>query len=258
VKLEKLFTRGRTLILAYDHGLEHGPSDFNLTNVNPEFIFDLAEKGKFNALATGIGVAEKYHSNFKHIPLIVKLNGKTNLSKDIISVQNCSIKRADRAGASAVGYTIYPGSPHEARMFSEFGAIVEEAHNAGFPVIAWVYPRGPSAGNELATEHIAYAARVGLELGADVIKIKYNNDFEGFKWVVDCAGKTRVVVAGGSKAAESNFLKMTYDVVQAGASGLAVGRNVWQNAEPLKITKAIKRILFENEKLESAMDLLKK
>lgn len=259
LQMQKIMRNGKSLLLAYDQGLEHGPTDFNLNNVNPDYVLKIAEKGKYNAVILHHGIAEKYYD--KHnasVPLIVKLNGKTNLVKsDPISSQVCSIARAVKLGAEAVGYTIYPGSEFENKMFKDFGKLVETAHTYGIPVIAWVYPRGKFVQDEISTETIVYAARIGLELGADFVKINYNNDFEGFKWVVKAAGKAKVLVAGGQKLSDKEVLQRTYEVMKAGASGVAVGRNVWQHDHPLKMTKALKKIIFDNKSVNEALKILK-
>jgi class I fructose-bisphosphate aldolase len=259
-KMYRLLSGGRALFLACDQGLEHGPTDFNLDNINPNYILDLAEKGGYNGVIFQHGIAEKYYQNYKdRIRLIVKLNGKTNIPKvDPYSAQVCSVGRAVKLGAEAVGYTIYLGSPREADMFREFGKIVEQAHDYGVPVIAWMYPRGPDVKDDVSTEILAYAARAGLELGADIVKIKYNHDVEAFKWVVNAAGKCKVVVAGGHKEDPAELMQQARDIVDAGAAGMAIGRNIWQSKEPLKITKALKKIIIENKKVEDALKILNK
>ncbi len=259
-KINSIFKKGKSLILAYDHGMEHGPKEFNLINADPQYIVDLAKKGKFSALACQAGLAYHYVDHHqKTVPLIVKLNGKTNIPKiEPFSKQNCSVKRAVDLQADAVGYTIYLGSEHEKEMFGEFGKIVEEAHDYRIPVMAWIYPRGRFVKDKLSTEISAYAARIGLELGADAIKIKYNSDKEGFKWVVQNAGKAKVMVAGGPKIENGNrFLSEVRDFMAAGASGMAVGRNVWKSDKPLKVTKALKSIIFDNAKVKDAIKWLK-
>jgi class I fructose-bisphosphate aldolase len=254
--INKLLTDNRTLMLAYDQGLEHGPStDFNLNNVDPDYIIEIAEKGKYNALILHSGVAEKYFHGLKtKLPLIIKLNGKTNIPKiEPFSAQICSLKRAVNLGAHAVGYTVFVGSNREAEMLQQFSKIVEEAHEYSIPVIMWAYPRGQSVVNPLATETLAHAARVGLELGADFVKINYNNDPAGFKWVIKSAGKAKVVVAGGDKLPERDFLQKAHDIMEAGAAGMAVGRQVWQHPDPLTMTEAIKKVLFWNRSVDEAM-----
>ncbi|GIU70386.1 MAG: aldolase [Candidatus Woesearchaeota archaeon] len=204
INLNKIMRKDKSLLLAYDQGLEHGPSDLNERTVDPKYIFDIALEGLYDGIITQHGIAEKYYAKYyKDVPLIVKLNGKTSLANIApISRQLCSVDRAIKLGAVAVGYTIYTGSPNEPDMFAEFSKIVEQAHDYGVPVIAWMYPRG-SGIDEKNNNILAYSARVGLELGADMIKIKYNNDPEGFKWVVKCAASTKVLVAGGDKVDET-------------------------------------------------------
>jgi len=256
--LNKIFKK-RVLFLAYDQGLEHGPTDFNDKNIDPKYILNIAEKGKYAGIIFQKGIAEKYYNKKKNkTPLIVKLNGKTNLIKgDPISPQLCTVKEAISLGAKAVGYTIYPGSIHEAKMFKEFEKIEREAHKNNLPVIAWMYPRGKAIKNELDKEILAYSARIGLELGADIIKMKYNNNPKDLKWIIKCAGKTKVVISGGTKTNPKLLLQQTKDIINSGAIGLAIGRNVWQYKEPLKITKALKSIIFKNKSVNEALKYLK-
>lgn len=250
--LSKITKNGKCLILAYDQGFEHGPTDFDITNVDPDYIFRIALEGGYSALAVQAGIAEKYMKpEYKNIPLVIKLNGKTSYLKgDPLSVQHTSVKYALKLGASAVGYTIYFGSAFEQTMFKEFAGICEEAHSAGIPVICWMYPRGANVSNEFSTEVLAYAARVAMELGADIVKLKNNGDKEAMKWIVKCAGKTKVVIAGGPHVSEQDFEKMTYDSISAGAIGMAVGRNVWQDKTPMVLTKALKEIVFNGKSSE--------
>ena len=208
IKIDRLLSNEKALFLAMDQGLEHGPKDFNIKTIDPYYVLDIAVKGSYNAIILHKGIAEKYYEQTSHkIPLIVKLNGKTVFSKlDPFGAQTCSVRKAVELNASAVGYTIYDGSPLEPKIFKEFSSLQEQAHDYGIPIIAWAYPRGNKV-DELSTDNLAYAARVALELGADIIKVKYNGDAEGFKWLVKCAGKAKVVVAGGSKKGEMEFLK---------------------------------------------------
>lgn len=243
-------TNGRSLLLAYDQGLEHGPSDFNQVNCNPDFIIELASKGKFNGVVLQKGVAEKYYDG--KVPLILKVNGKANLFKgEPVSRQICSVEEAVSMGAKAVGYTIYLGSEHEPVMLQEFGRLHEQAHDAGLPVIAWIYPRGASVKDDTSKEIVAYAARAGLEIGADAVKIKYTGSADTFRWAVKNAGKVKVYMSGGPKApTEDDFLKQVQGAIEAGAVGLAVGRNVWQSDDPLRTAEKLRQIVIENKKVE--------
>ena len=243
--MEKFLTGGKSMLLAYDQGLEHGPSsDFNEKNVDPAYIMDIAAKGGFNGVVFQKGVAERFYDG--RVPLIVKLNGKSSLPKgEPVSRQVCSVEHAVALGAKGVGYTIYLGSEHEPRMFREFGKIQEEAHEKGIPAIAWVYPRGAAVQNDTSKETVAYAARAGLELGADAVKIKYTGDPASFSWAVKAAAGVRVFMSGGPKApTDDDFLRQVEGVIQAGGTGLAVGRNVWQNRDPLAMAEKLRMVIF--------------
>jgi class I fructose-bisphosphate aldolase len=251
--IDLFLTNNRSMLLAYDQGLEHGPTDLNQLNSDPAFIMKLAEEGRFNGIVFQKGIAEKYYNG--KVPLILKVNGKTQLPKgEPIARQNCSVNRAAELGAKAVGYTIYLGSEHEDAMLEEFGRIQEEAHAQKLAAIAWIYPRGAAIKNDIAPEIVAYAARSALELGADAVKIKYTGDVETFKWAVKCAGKTKVFMSGGPKAAsEIDFLKQVRGALDAGATGLAVGRNVWQSADPSKMARTLRRLIIEDKSVEDAV-----
>lgn len=247
VDLSKITTDGKALFLAYDQGLEHGPTDFNDENIDPDYILKIGIDGKYNAIIFQKGIAEKYYTeDYKSkIPLIVKLNGKTNLVEgEPFSPLLCSVEEAMTLGASAVGYTVYVGSAHEGEMTSQLARIVAKAHENGLPVMAWMYPRGAAVENKDKTEITAYAARIGLELGADIVKIQYPGSIEGLKKAVEAAGRTKVVVSGGKKETEEEFVQHVKDVVDAGAAGIAVGRNIWQHQDPIDITIKIKDIIF--------------
>jgi len=206
IHLEKITTKSKALFLAYDQGLEHGPSsDFNDKNVDPLYILDIAKRGKFNAVVFQKGIAEKYLKEIKKsaVPLLLKLNGKTNLFKgEPMAPQLCSVKEALALGAAAVGYTIYIGSLHESEMLREFEIIEREAHEKGVPVVAWIYPRGQAVKNDTNREMVSYAARTGLEIGADIVKLRYGGNADDLQWAVEAAGRCKVVFAGGMKTGE--------------------------------------------------------
>lgn len=247
ISLSRITKKGRALYLAYDQGLEHGPVEFNDENVDPKYIIDIAKKGKFSAVIFQKGIAEKYLEEItkSKVPLIIKLNGKTNLVKgEPMSEQLCSVAEALKLGAIAVGYTIYIGSAFESQMLKEFENIEREAHAKGIPIIAWIYPRGKGIVGKKPEELMAYSARVGLEIGADIVKLHYSGKLNDLKWAVKSAGKCKLVVAGGAKANEKEFLKEAVEVMHSGVMGLAIGRNVWQNENPLKIASKLRKIVF--------------
>ncbi|MCL5016692.1 MAG: aldolase [Candidatus Parvarchaeota archaeon] len=234
----------RGVFLAYDHGLEHGPTDFTDVNVSPSYIIDIAEKAEVDALILLKGAARHYYEKKVGIPLILKLNGKTALyGGEPFSTQNTSVDEAVKLGASAVGYTVYFGSKYEKYMIREFGRIEEQAHSIGLPVVMWSYPRGTSIKDDEAPEIVAYAARAAFELGADIVKLKYPNDDSKLNWVVKSADKTKVFLAGGKKLDDKNIEEHVKKAIDAGFSGIAVGRNIWQSDDPVERIRKLKETI---------------
>ena len=229
------------LFLAYDQGLEHGPMDFDFMSSDPLNIIDIAKEGNVDGVIFHKGIAIKYAKEIKKskVPLIIKLNGKTNLVQgEPISKQICSVSRAIELGAKGVGYTIYIGSEFEGDMMSEFSKIEEDAHNKGLFVILWVYPRSKSIKNDVSRNNLAYSCRVAMELGADFVKVKYGGNINDLKSAIKSSPKIKILISGGKKNKE--FLMEVEKIRSSGVSGMSVGRNIWQSKNPLKIIKKIK------------------
>lgn len=248
--LDKISRDGKVMLLAYDQGFEHGPVDFDDRSVDPDFVLNLTKSGLFTGVILQEGVAERYYSKeYSKTPLIVKLNGKTSFQKgeEPVSLQLCTVERAVELGAVGVGYTIYVGSEHEEEMMVEFSRIEDEAHKAGLAVIAWMYPRGKKVeGKEESRDVVAYAARLGLELNADLVKIPYTGDEESFSWVVRSAGKTGVLAQGGKKKGWQDLEKEIRGIMGAGAKGVAMGRNIWQAEDPEVVSKKVADLVMGN------------
>ncbi|MFB6156469.1 MAG: class I fructose-bisphosphate aldolase [Haloferacaceae archaeon] len=242
---------GKALILAYDHGLEHGPVDFEPVpeTMDPEVVFDLATHDAVTALAVQKGVAEAHYPSYEEdVTLLAKLNGTSNLwMGEPDSSVNWSVDYAAEVGADAVGFTVYGGSNNEVEMMEEFRDAQEAAREHDMGVVMWSYPRGQGLKNDTKPDVIAYAARLALEAGADIAKVKYPGSGDAMAHAVDMAGPTKVVMSGGSKTDDLEFLRTVETAMDAGAKGLAVGRNVFQRENPRGILDALEAVIFEGE-----------
>ncbi|MBX5466402.1 MAG: fructose-bisphosphate aldolase [Firmicutes bacterium] len=264
---------GTLMILPIDQGLEHGPRDFldAPESQDPHHQFRIAVEGRFSAIAVQIGLAEKYYPDYAgKIPLVLKLNGKTEIPSDEapISPLNAGVEDAVRLGAVAVGYTLYVGSPRQDEDFRQFQTVREQAERYGMPVIVWSYPRGAAIeakGGRDSVYAVDYAARVAQELGADVIKLNvpkvdperlaqapkaYQRSWtveEALRQVIASAGRSLVIFAGGERGGVEETLAKARLCMEAGASGLIFGRNVWQRPYPdaLEVSHAVHRLLAE-------------
>ena len=256
---EAISRDGKILILAYDHGLEHGPVDFEPVprTADPKVVFDLATHDAVTALAVQKGVAEAYYPDYEdEVTLLAKLNGTSNMwSGEPDSAVNWSADYAAEVGAEAIGFTVYGGSNHEIEMIEEFREAQETAREHEMGVVMWAYPRGQGLRNASDPNTIAYATRVAHEVGADVAKVKYPGSSDAMEHAVEVSGRTKVVMSGGSKTDDLDFLRTVESAVDAGASGLAVGRNVFQRERPRAILDALEAVIFEEESAEDAVEL---
>jgi class I fructose-bisphosphate aldolase len=243
---------GTLMVLPLDQGLEHGPADFfpNPAALDTEFQFRLAIEGRFSAIALGVGLAEKYlRDHAGRIPLVLKLNGKTNIPDDseAVSPAFASVEDAVRLGADAVGYTVYVGSPRQDVEIREYGKVRQECERFGMPLVVWAYPRGrgiEAKGGKGTLFAQDYAARVAEELGADVVKLhepaaeagaspepyrSLREDAAGrLRRVVRSAGKVMVLFSGGVKQDDdAAVLQKVRLYMDCGATGVMFGRNMW-------------------------------
>jgi class I fructose-bisphosphate aldolase len=250
---------GKVLILAMDHGLEHGPVDFEPVpeTIDPETVFEVATHDAVTSMAVQKGVAETYYPSYEDdVNLLAKLNGTSNLwMGEPDSAVNCSVEyAAEELGADALGFTLYGGSNYEVEMAEEFRDAQEAARQYDLPIVMWSYPRGQGLKNDRKPGTIAYGTRLALELGADVAKVKYPGNEEAMEWAVDAAGEVKVVMSGGSKTDDYEFLKQVETVIDAGGAGLAVGRNVWQRENPREILDALEKVIYEEQTAEQALE----
>ena len=249
---------GKELVLAYDHGLEHGPVDFEAVpeSKDPERVFDVATHPAVTSLAVQKGIAEAYYPSYEDdVNLLAKLNGTSNLwMGEYDSAVNWTVDYAADVGADAVGFTLYGGSNHEVEMAEEFPDVQESAREHDLPVVMWAYPRGQAIKNDTKPGTIAYAARQALELGADVAKVKYPGSTSAMEDVVEMAGPMDVIMSGGSKRSDREFLESVEAVIDAGGSGLAVGRNIFQRENPEYILDALEKVIFEESSVDTALE----
>lgn len=260
---------GTALFLPYDQGFEHGPRDFfaNPKSSDPKYIIRLALEGGFNGIAIQIGLAEKFYWEFAgELPLILKLNGKTDIPSDAraLSPLHASVEDAVRLGADAVGYTLYVGSPSQEADFAQYREVRSQAEKFGVPLIVWSYPRGEAIeakGGNSSFYATDYAARVASELGADIVKVnfphpdlrtnvkkEYDSDFtsqQAIDAVVRSANRTLVLVSGGEKSGDEAMFEKARESMEAGATGLIFGRNIWQREHDasLKFVDSLRQIL---------------
>jgi fructose-bisphosphate aldolase/2-amino-3,7-dideoxy-D-threo-hept-6-ulosonate synthase len=235
-----------------DHGLSMGPIQ-GLEDM-ASIINQVAEGGA-NAVVLHKGIVRAGHRGYgRDIGLIIHLSGSTSLGPDPNSkIRVASVEEALALGADGVSVHINVGASNEPEQLRTLGEVAEACDRWGMPLFAMMYPRGPKVKDQHDPALVAHAARVGAELGADIIKTAYTGDVDSFRKVVrGCP--VPVVIAGGPKmATERDVLQMAADAVEAGAIGISIGRNIFQHRDPLRMTRALAKIVHEGFSVDEAL-----
>ena len=243
---------GKTVIIPMDHGVTMGPMD-GLIRMK-ETIHAVA-RGGANAIVIHKGLVEMGHSrNEKGLGLIVHLSASTKLASDSnCKIMVCTVEEAIRLGADAVSVHVNLGAEDEKAMLKDLGVIAKEAMDWGMPLLAMMYTRGPKVENEFDVRWVRHAARVGAELGADMVKVVYTGSPETFQEVVEGCF-VPVVIAGGEKmGSDQDILELVKGAVAAGGAGVSIGRNVFQHKDPAKIIQAICTIVHGGAGMEERL-----
>lgn len=257
IRLERIFNRNtqRTIIVPLDHGVTIGPV-YGLVDLR-ETVNRVAEGGA-NAVLMHKGLVRCGHrEEGKDVGLIVHLSAGTMHSpfpntKTLVG----TVEEAIRVGADAVSVHVNLGDETESQMLHDFGKVGNAANNWGLPLLAMIYGRGPKIKNSFDPEVVAHCARAGVELGADVVKVNYTGDMESFQHAVDSCC-VPVVIAGGPKLDNRrDLVQIVHDSLEAGGAGLSVGRNVFQDEDPLKLVRALHGVVHEDMSVDQAMGLL--
>lgn len=240
IRLERIIDRKseHTVIVPMDHGVTVGPIP-GLEDL-PKAVDDVA-KGGADAVLMHKGMIQYGHRGYgTDIGLIIHLSAGTSLGPDPNNkVLVCTVKEAIRLGADAVSIHINVGADNESQMLRDLGLVSKECNEYGMPLLAMMYPRGKDIKSEHDAKYVKHAARVGAELGADIIKTVYTGDKKTFKEVVEgCPAP--IVIAGGPKIdSEASLLKMIEDAMECGACGVSIGRNVFQAVDRTGLTKKV-------------------
>jgi DhnA family fructose-bisphosphate aldolase class Ia len=248
---------GRTLIVAMDHAAVFG----TMRGLDsPGDLIREIRKGGADAILTTYGVSKRFAREIGDMGLIVRSDGGISALADERGPLQLvyGVRDALRLGADAVGCMGMPGSRYESQTLSHLSELVGECAEWNVPVMAEMLPRGfENPGEYWTAENIGHACRIGAEQGADFIKTTYCGDVEEFRRIVEQV-YIPIVLQGGSKSEDPrDLLQVISDALDAGAAGVAVGRNIFQYAEPGKMTAAIAAIIHESATVDAALEALK-
>jgi putative autoinducer-2 (AI-2) aldolase len=238
-------------MLAIDHGYFLGPT--SKLEKPGKTVAPLVEYA--DAIMPTRGVVRQCLDPAMNKPLVLRVSGGNSVISDDLSNEALmvSVEDAVRINASAVAFSIYVGAKNEHQTLREFSHMVNDCERFGMPALAVT-----AVGKELEkrdARYLALASRIAAELGAHFVKTYYCENFE--KVVESCP--VPIVIAGGPKMeTEMDVLKTVHDAISAGACGVDMGRNVWQNPHPVAMIKAIRSIVHEKHTAKEALALYEK
>ena len=254
VRLSRITKNGRMLCIPMDHSLTVGPIP-GLEDIEQTII--QVAKGGATSFLVQKGIIKSLRRPVP-IGMIMQLSASTSLGmapnrKVLIS----SVDEGVRLGVDAVSVHVNIGGREEPEMLQQLGTVGDACDDYQIPFIAMMYPRGENIKDPPDPDVVAHVARIGAEGGADIVKTVYTGSAETFREVVrKCP--VPVVLAGGPKAdSDLELLKMTSDVMKAGAIGVAYGRNVFQHSNPGQIVGALKKVVIDKGTVEEAMEVFK-
>lgn len=243
---------GRVLIVAFDHGMIDGPCK---GMEQPGDTLNKIMAGGADALLTTYGTAKRFASEIASLGLILRLDGGgTILGEMGQGGQFYTVEDALRLGADAVAVSAFPGAPDETESLNRLARIIGQAHAWELPVMGEMVPGGFDSAPELRTaKSVAISSRVAAELGADWVKIPYA---DGFEEVTAGCYVPAVILGGAKKGSERVMLETIKKALDAGAAGVAIGRNIFQADNPQAMTAAVAAMLHQESSVEDAMEII--
>lgn len=245
-RLSKIFNpkTGKTVMLAVDHGYFQGPTTGlrDMKNVTP--LISHAD-----CLFVTRGILRSCINPETDTSICLRVSGGPSILGELSNEDiTTSMEEAIRLNASGVGMSIFVGAKNEEKTISNLGRLVNEAERYGMPVLAIT-----AVGKEMARDarYIGLACRIAAEIGAHFVKTYYCDEFQ--KVVEGCP--VPIVIAGGKKLPEMDALLMTENAINSGASGVDMGRNIFQSDNPIGMIKAVRAIVHKGASLKEAFEI---
>src|ERR671918_260490 len=242
---------GRCLMLAVDHGYFLGPTEgLEIPSRTIKPLLPYAD-----SLMITRGILRTSVNPSTEVPIVLRVSGGTSIVGEDLSNEtiSTSIEEAIKLNASCLALSIFVGSKYEHQTLSNLSKLVDEGEKYGIPVLAVT-----AVGKEMARDsrYLGLSCRIAAELGAHLVKTYYCEKFE--EVVEGCP--VPVIIAGGKKLPEKDALNLTFNAIRDGASGVDMGRNIWQSDQPVEMIQAVRSIVHDALSVEEAFNsfLIKK
>lgn len=239
---------GRCVMLAVDHGYFLGPTErLEIPSKTIRPLLPYAD-----SLMITRGVLRTSVNPSTDVPIVLRMSGGSSVIGEDLSNETitASIDDAIRLNATCLALSIFVGSKYEHQTLSSLAKLVDEGEKYGIPILAVT-----AVGKEMARDarYLGLACRIAAEFGAHVVKTYYCENFE--KVVEGCP--VPVIIAGGKKLSkEVDALELAYNAVEQGASGVDMGRNIWQSDCPVAMIKAVRAIVHNDSDVNEAYSIL--
>ncbi len=232
---------GKCLVVAMDHA---GFMDKPQPGLEcPEQVIGAGVRAGADAFLLTLGSAQQYAESIGCAGVWLSVDAQPPLLERIVET-------ALRIGADGIKCMIYLWCADAPNSLANLAALAADCGKWGMPLMAEVIPGGFNAGPEARSpEKIAAGARVAMEAGADVIKTFYTGDAESFRLVTQNCGVPIIVLGGERAANDRELLQNVRGALDAGAAGVAIGRNIWGHAHPEQITRALAEVIHANVSL---------
>jgi len=253
-RLRNIMENGKILCVPMDHGVSNGPI---------KGIEDITEairkisKGGATCTVLHKGSIKALKESLPKIGIFLHVSASTSLGPyPNWKVCVADVEEAVKLGIDGISVHVNIGNQKEPDMLVKLGKISKDCEEYGMPLLAMMYARGENIKNQFDAKIITHIARLGAELGADIVKTVYTGDKESFRTVVKGCSVTVIIAGGPKKENVRDTLQMVIDAMDVGAAGVAFGRNVFQNENPEKMVKALRAIIFDNASLEESLEVL--
>jgi predicted phospho-2-dehydro-3-deoxyheptonate aldolase len=250
-RLERIAPSGRAVTIPMDHGVSSGPIE---GLERPAETAGEVTRGGATSVVVHKGLVPTVAPALGDAGLIVHLSASTDLNTDSNDKRTVGeVREALALGADGISVHVNVGARTESRMVEDLGRVATACQQNGVPLLAMMYPRGPEVDDPHDVDNVAHVARLGAELGADLVKTPYTGDPDTFETVVDGC-PVPVVISGGPKAEDlREVFNGVEDAVDAGAAGVSIGRNTFQADDRLLVARALARIVREGDTADEVL-----
>jgi DhnA family fructose-bisphosphate aldolase class Ia len=254
--IDLFFRNGKTVILPIDHGIAIPVPGLE----NP---FEMAERTSpyVDGFVMNLGVALRAADSLagKGICLRTDAYNTRMAGEGAGSIALYGVEEAEMVGANAVMNMLYPGSVNEKTVMQDCASLIMSSMDSDIPVIIEALPFGLGQSDKYTVDHVKFAVRQAAEMGADVVKTPYpvNGTVEDFRRIVDQCFVPVIILGGAAMGDDAGLLKMVEDAMDAGAAGVAIGRNVWQHKSPTAVARSLAAIVHQDASALEALALMK-